>query len=170
MARDLIDSKALVDSDWVAYTLQAISGDASKYFFYIHESSDSVEIGGGPYGRQIIHPLSISAVDQDFFVSCVDRLDGLIDLDFERTRDQSSASMSFFLDSKIDIDGNTGGKTTTNFEQNHFGVESILDGRRVEDRSYLRYAFLHEYGHTLGLEHPFDHGDGDSWWERPVDE
>ena len=71
LARDLIDSKALVDSDWVAYTLQAISGDASKYFLHI-TSSDSVEIGGGPYGRQIIHPLSISAVDQFLFHVLID--------------------------------------------------------------------------------------------------
>ena len=105
-------------------------------------------------------------MDQDFFVSSVDRLDGLIDLDFERTRDQSSASMSFFLDSTIDIDGNPLGITTTNFDQNQFWFEIILDGSRLEDRSYLRYAFLHEYGHTLGLEHPFDHGDGDSFGGR----
>jgi hypothetical protein len=25
----------------------------------------------------------------------------------------------------------------------------------------LRYATIHEFGHTLGLEHPFDNGDGD---------
>ena len=37
-----------------------------------------------------------------------------------------------------------------------------MDGGRLVDEAYRRYAFLHEYGHTLGLEHPFDHLDGDS--------
>jgi len=30
------------------------------------------------------------------------------------------------------------------------------------NQSYLRYAFLHELGHSLGLEHPFEDRDGDT--------
>ena len=57
----------------------------------------------------------------------------------------------------------TSGITTTNFDQNKQWFEIILDGSKLlDDQSYLRYASLHEYGHTLGLEHPFDDSDGDS--------
>ena len=30
-----------------------------------------------------------------------------------------------------------------------------------DDESYLRYALIHEFGHSLGLEHPFEARDGD---------
>ena len=30
------------------------------------------------------------------------------------------------------------------------------------DSAYFRYALIHEVGHSLGLEHPFDDGDGDA--------
>ena len=54
------------------------------------------------------------------------------------------------------------GITTTNGDQNQRWFEVILDGSRLVDLHYRRYAYLHEFGHTLGLEHPFDAADGDS--------
>ena len=29
------------------------------------------------------------------------------------------------------------------------------------DEAYRRYVLIHEFGHSLGLEHPFEAGDGD---------
>jgi len=37
-----------------------------------------------------------------------------------------------------------------------------LNGPALQNQAdYLRYATIHEFGHTLGLEHPFDNSDGD---------
>ena len=158
----MIKSKDLIDREWVIYTRQAVSDHRSKYRYYIHTISESVEIGGGPYGQQLINPLEILPEDEDFFVASMMRLDNLIDLDFERTTHQYAASARYFLDSKIDIDGNPLALTMTNSDQNQRWFEVLLDGERLVDEAYRRYAFLHEFGHTLGLEHPFDHSDGDS--------
>lgn len=158
----MIESNSLIDSGWVSYARQTIADHESLYQFYIHTVSESIEIGGGPYGRQTISPLRVSPSDEEFLVASLTRLDSLIDLDFKRTWNPSEASTRYFLDSEIEVDGNPLGITTTNGDRNERWFEIILDGSRLVDQAYRRYASLHEYGHTLGLEHPFDDGDGDS--------
>lgn len=162
MAPELIKSKNLIDWQWVTFTRKTIADYGAKYRFYIHTSSESVEIGGGPYGNQTINPLGFFPGDEDFLVSSMMRLDNLIDLDFERTQLQFAASASYFLDSQIDIEGNILALTLANGDQNQSWYEVLLDGGRLVIEDYRRYVFLHEYGHTLGLEHPFDDSDGDS--------
>ena len=71
----MIDSKVLIDSDWVSYTLQTIADHGSRYRYYIHTNPESIEIGGGPYGRQTIYPIEISPGDEEFLVSSIERLD-----------------------------------------------------------------------------------------------
>ena len=162
MSSESIGTHFLTDKTWVEYAIQTITDHGSSYRFYIHESSEPVEIGGGPYGNQTIYPLEIEPGDVDFLVSSINRLDRLVDLDFERTWDQLSASSRFFLDSIIDIEGNPLGIVTTNGDPSQRWFEILLDGSRLIDQPYRRYAFLHEFGHSLGLEHPFDDADGDS--------
>ena len=162
MPQELIDSNVLIDSVWTSYARQSIQDYQGKYFYYIHTSSEPVEIGGGPFGRQTIHPLAITPADEEFLVSSIERLDSLIDLDFERTWLPSEAASRYFLDSQIDVEGNPLGLAVMNSDQDTRWFEILLDGRRLVDLDYRRYASLHEYAHTLGLEHPFDDADGDS--------
>ena len=162
MTAHLIDTQVLIDSDWVTYARLSIEDYQSKYYFYIHTSSAPILVGGGPYGSQTIDPLQISSSDEEFLVHSIERLDSLIDLDFERTWQNSEAVSRFFIDSRIEVEGNPLGLTVTNYDQHKRWFEILLDGSRLIDPAYRRYASLHEYGHTLGLEHPFDDGDGDS--------
>ena len=160
--KELIEANILIDSGWVDFTRLAIRDYQFKYFYYIHTSADPIEIGGGPYGSQTILPMQISASDEEFLVSSIERLDSLIDLDFERTFRASAAVSRYFMDSKIAVDGNPLAIAMTNSDQDKQWFEILLDGSRMVDLAYRRYASLHEYGHTLGLEHPFNDGDGDS--------
>ena len=154
MSKELIETKALIDDAWVNYALQTIEDNGSSYSYYIHTIAETIEIGGGTYGRQNIYPLELSNTDEEFLISSIERLDSLIDLDFERVYDQSLAASRLYLDSKIEVDGNPLGMVLANGDENQRWFEIILDGSRLNDQSYRRYAYLHEYGHTLGLEHP----------------
>ena len=162
MTNALIQSKILIDNDWVRFARQSLEAYGAKYLYYLHAISEPIQIGGGPYGSQVIYPLSISSGDEEFLVSTIEKLDSLIDLDFERVFHHSEAVSRYFIDSIIDIGGNTLGITTTNGYQDRQWFEILLDGTKLVDLAYRRYASLHEYGHTLGLEHPFADGDGDS--------
>ena len=162
MSKELIQVKALVDEDWVEYAKQTINDNGSHYSYYIHISNEPIEIGGGPYGRQTIYPLDMSYSDQRFVIESLERLDRLIDLDFERTWKHLESASRFYIDSKIDVGGNQLGMVLTNGDYRQRWFEILLDGGQLTDQDYRRYAALHEYGHTLGLEHPFDHEDGDS--------
>ena len=162
MNDELIHPDVLIDDSWVSFADQAIADYGSKYTYYIHTTSVPIEIGGGEFGRQIINPLEMMSVEEQFLVSSIERLDDLIDLDFERVWNQAEASSRFFIDSKIDIDAEVLGLTIANSDQTKAWFEIVLDGSLLTDQFYQRYASLHEYGHTLGLEHPFDDGDGDS--------
>ena len=162
MAIELISTDALIDNILVNYARRVIGDHSSIYGYYIHASSESIDIGGGPYGRQTIYPMEIQPSDQEFLISSLTRLDGLIDLDFGRIFKPSEAASRFFLDSIIEVDGDVLGMALANSDQNTHWFEIILDGSKLVDQPYRRYAFLHELGHTLGLEHPFDDDDVDS--------
>jgi serralysin len=161
-SRSVIPTQALIDQDWVAYANQTLADHGGLYRYYLHTTAAPVVIGGGPYGSQTITPVAISTADEDFLVAALERLDSLIDLDFERTLDAASASTRYFHDSVFTIDGNPLGITTANGGPAERWFEVLLDGSRLTDEAYRRYAALHEFGHTLGLEHPFDAEDGDS--------
>ena len=163
MGIDFIKSEYLINAAWLDFAREAISDYDFMYRYYVHETPGLVDIGGGPYGSQSINTLELSTSDVEFLVSSIERLDSLIDLDFERTWNQSAAVSRYFLDTKIDIEGHPLGITTTNIADNQLWFEIILDGTRLIDDAYRGYAVLHEYAHTLGLEHPFDDADGDSF-------
>ena len=161
MANELIDINVLIDHAWVDFARQAIVDYDLKYRYYIHASSEPIEIGGALTDGKLFIPLNCCLAMKNFlFRLLIDY--NLIDLDFERTWDHFAAVSRYFLDSKIDVGGDPLGIVTTNSDQNILWFEILLDGERLIDHThYRRYASLHEYGHTLGLEHPFNNLDGD---------
>ena len=44
MGNKLMDINALIDNDWVDFSRQTITGSGSKYRYYIHVKSESIEI------------------------------------------------------------------------------------------------------------------------------
>ena len=160
--RLVIDSIYLIDPSWVDYASQTINDHGFKYYYYLHITSDPVEIGGGPYGRQIIYPLELSSFYEEFMVSSIDHLDTLVDISFERTWDQSAASMRFFLDSAIDIDGDPLGIITANGTSSQRWFEILLDGNKLMINLIGVTHFFMIWSFSW-LEHPFNDQDGDSF-------
>lgn len=129
--------------------------------YYLHTPGGVVTVSGGGLGAQQIQSLAIPGSDQDYFNAMVRRLDSIIDLDFRQVGTASSADVDIYYDTEIDLGGGGSvlGLATTSGVG---GWELYLNYPALEpDAAYRQYALIHEFGHSLGLEHPFEDSDGD---------
>ena len=151
----------LLDAGNVAATRQTTATDG-VLDYYLHTPGGAVTVSGGGFGEQTIQSVSISAADQDYFNAMVRRLDSIIDLDFRQVGSAAEADVDLYYDTEIQVGGggNTLGLATTGGSD---GWELFINYPQVDDdEAYRRYVLLHEFGHSLGLEHPFEASDGDT--------
>ena len=150
----------LLDNSSLAVTSQATVTDG-VLDYYLHTPGGAVTVSGGGFGEQTIQSRSISAVDQAYFNAMVHQLDSIIDLDFRQVRSVTESDVELYYDSDIELGGgsDTIGLATTDADG---GWELFVNYPKVEsDEAYRRYVLIHEFGHSLGLEHPFEASDGD---------
>lgn len=150
----------LLDNGSVGVTRRATATDG-VLDYYLHTSGGAVKVSGGGFGKQEIQSISIPGPDQNYFNAIVRRLDSIIDLDFARVDNPLVADVDLYYDAEIDLGGGgitLGLATTTGVG----GWELYLNYSALDDdEPYRRYALIHEFGHSLGLEHPFEARDGD---------
>ena len=150
----------LLDNGSVGVTRRSTATDG-VLDYYLHTPGGAVTVSGGGFGQQEIQSISIPGSDQDYFNAMVRRLDSIIDLDFIRVDNPISADVELYYDTEIDLGGGgiTLGLATTSGQA---GWELYLNYPALDDdEPYRRYALIHEFGHSLGLEHPFEPRDGD---------
>ena len=150
----------LLDSGSVAVTRRATATDG-VLDYYLHTPGGAITVSGGGFGEQQIQSLAIPGSDQDYFKAMVRRLDSIIDLDFRQVDNASIADVDLYYDTQIDLgaSGTTLGLATTSGVG---GWELYLNYPALDDDDpYRRYALIHEFGHSMGLEHPFEARDGD---------
>ena len=131
---------------------------------YLNRSAGAVEVSGGEFGAQTIDALAMADDLASFLQGSLASLDVQIGLEIRFVDRPEQADVRFYLDSTIDLGdgGLTLGIALTNEAPTGGFWEVLLNTPElVSDPLYLRYAALHELGHTLGLEHPFDDLDGD---------
>ena len=150
----------LLDNGSVGVTRRSTATDG-VLDYYLHTPGGAVTVSGGGFGEQEIQSIAIPDPDQDYFNALVRRLDSIIDLDFTRVDNPISADVELYYDTEIDLGGGgiTLGLATTS---GLAGWELYLNYPALDDdEPYRRYALIHEFGHSLGLEHPFEPRDGD---------
>ena len=131
---------------------------------YLHISGGKKEVNGGIYGTQIIDTFDIGLADQYFFKTVLAKLDLQVDLNFSFVSNSQEADIAFYYDKEINLDGqqNILGAIIPISVSNKYAYEVFLNIPGFKnDQDYLRYAIIHELGHAIGLEHPFNSSDGD---------
>jgi len=159
----LIPIDNLISIGFQGFTNKLISSE-KVLDIYLHTSGESTVVGGGKFGSQRIDSLPISIGLKSFIESTLRRLDALIDLDFRFVNDSERADINFYIDRVLNVGdaGTTLGITLSNSTRSRQWWEILLNGVALQGKpDYLRYAIIHEFGHALGLEHPFDGSDGD---------
>ncbi|WP_155724873.1 matrixin family metalloprotease [Prochlorococcus marinus] len=124
-------------------------------------------MSGGVFGPQVIHTLAMDDPFVDYFLSSVSAIDQQIALDFRFTERPQDADLRIYFDTAIEIPDASGeilGLALANQTQGQAPFWEIMLNKPAfrGNENYLRYAALHEFGHSLGLEHPFDNSDGDA--------
>lgn len=158
-----IPTNVLISAELSNFAKKVVAKD-KVLDIYLHSSGASVTVGGGSFGSQQINPLPIAQDLQQFIQDTLVRLDPLIDLDFRFTTSKDTADLDFFVDSTISLGGSgtTLGITLSNSSATRSWWEIALNGPALQNQpDYQSYATIHELGHALGLEHPFDNSDGD---------
>ena len=159
----VISANELIDPDSVDFA-RLFLGYEETISLYLHRDGGGVLVDGGSLSNQIILSLPISREDQNFFEDIVIELDERLDLDFLMVNTQSEADIRIFFDTEIVLPGNDvtlGLAVQCENDTGSFWEIFINTPEFIGNEDYLRYALIHELGHTLGLEHPFDNSDGD---------
>ena len=150
----------LIAEDFVTVTRQVTATDG-VLDYYLHASGGAVNVSGGGFAEQTIQSVSISNSDQAYFDEIVQRLDNIIDLDFRLSSTAAEADVDLYYDTEIELDGVMSIGLALGSSDD--GWELFVNFPEVEiNEAYRRYVLIHEFGHSLGLEHPFDEGDGDA--------
>lgn len=158
-----IPAAALIADDLARFSRTTVLVDG-RLTLYLHTTAGPTQVGGGPFGSQTITTLAVGPDLQAFLRDSVARLDRLLAIDFAWSGNALSADVNLYLDRAIATDGEDRvlGLAVTNSQAGRQWWEVFVDGTELAGQAdYLRYAYLHELGHVLGLEHPFDAADGD---------
>jgi hypothetical protein len=156
----------LISPDFASFSADHVLADGVLEV-HLHGSGGATTVGGGPFGSQLIQSLPMDEALLSYLQSTLERLDRLIAIDVVFSGDPTSADVNFYLDREIDTGDGPGitlGIALINHQALRQWWEVVVNGPQLAaSPDYQHYAFIHELGHVLGLEHPFDGSDGDSY-------
>lgn len=155
-----ISSNVLLDQNITRFSQQLIGSDRVMNL-YMHAGGGAVQVSGGSLEGQTIQSVVINEEDQAYFRSIVNRLDGIIDLDFNFVGSSPEADVSLYFDQEIST-GSGGSQTLGLAISGNPGWELFVNYPELAgNRDYRQYVILHEFAHALGMEHPFESQDND---------
>jgi len=143
-------------SNWVAGDQDYLNGRSDIYYYFEQEDvlytldiDGPVEVASDPFYNEEV------ALGR----SLISKVDKYISLDFlqvDRREDADLIILAVCV-AETDLDG----IVTESFDGTQYIMTLNGCNRPFSDKNPPETLFLHEFGHVLGLEHPFDNTDGD---------
>ena len=136
---------------------------------YIHTNSGKASVGGGRTGRKTINAIAVNDADAEWMREQIRLLDSVLGINFRFVSSSTESNLDIYYDESISLssDRTTLGIALANDNGRQSWWELMLNASALAGNpSGFRYTFLHELGHVLGLEHPFDNSDGDAEGQR----
>ena len=159
----------LISPELAGASARIFGGDNEFVRFYIHDESGDTYIGGGSVGPQWITTMAIDDERYQWILDVFDQLNQQLDLDFVESSTPNGSQINIYFDTEIEVGGTgtTLGLALSNEGRRRSWWEIVINAPVLtNDQEYLNFAIVHELGHVMGLEHPFDSSDGDVAGER----
>ena len=134
------------------------NGRRMKVFIDTTGSQDSYS----HYGElTFVRSLSIEPFRRDFIEDTITRLGGEVDISFEYVNTYKDANLRFLMVSDDSI--SSGGLAASNFDEGYQADIVFRSGERIraQGSNWWQQVIVHELGHAVNLEHPFNDRDGD---------
>lgn len=134
---------------------------------HLHAPAGLASVGGGGQ-PQTITTQALPSSWRSVVLGALSQLAERIDLRFRLVSQPAQAELALYVDTEINLGGSSGitfGLTYSNADRStgRSWWEILLNGPQLQRSStdFVNYLLIHELGHVLGLEHPFDNSDGD---------
>jgi len=134
--------------------------------YYINSVGDTRSNFSDLSSLRSVQPLVIPNELQSIITDKLEYISNILpNISFTRVSSVEQSSLEFHYSAPSSIGQNIAGLATTRLANNFLispsSIINRIDIAQTSNLSFFQYVLLHELGHVLGLEHPFESADGD---------
>ena len=157
-----LSSYYLISQEFSNHTKNIVNASYGEtLYYYIEDEAATWELANG----RTLEAYNHSDSDEFFIESLFDKVDSIIDLDFERTYDDTESSFDFYSVWEVyDWSDSTLGQVDNQRGNAYYWDVIWKDSEGNSETTALdKFVIVHELGHALGLSHPNEQPTNPLW-------